>query len=419
MGRKIVTFHPIDVEKVIQILFGFLLFVFPFSIRFLVYEANTYRFGHFNPWVSEFIYLPEVLLVIVFGLWVFHKGFLRSVEMTKRVFPVTLITLFVLNALLVTFWQGDAVLGFFWVWRVLEAGMLSALVAGRVLEPPKMIRILLWGALFQLALGLLQWKLNHSVGLSLLGEPVIGPEVLNVAKMDLADGLKQIRPYGTMLHPNILAAYFLVILFAALDVLKPSQKLPWLVGLGFGIYFTQSLAVLGVAVIALGLWLLFSFLRNAWVRRGLVTVGFLALALVSVWFFIKSDQLSLAVPSFEQRLEQNVISQVLFTARPLGVGTRNFTLEMEGFSERKLQPWEFQPVHNTYFLILNETGAQGLLLLLALIALVLYSWRHGKAIPLLSLLLLAPFDHFLWDSFAGMMLVALAAGFFALENKSA
>jgi len=405
------------VTRVLQILFSIFLFVFPFSFRFLVYEQNAYRFGHFSPWVSEFVYLPEILLVILFGLWVYEKRrrFFASAQNDK--WTLILLTLFVLNALLVTFWRGDVALGLFWIWRVLEIFMLYSLIVGRVLEPPKMIRLLLWGAVFQLALGLVQWKLNHSLGLTLLGEPMIGPQVLNVAKMDLADGFKQIRPYGTFLHPNILAAYFLVILFAALDILKPTQKLPWLLILGFGIYFTQSLAALGVAVVALGLWILFAFLRNAWARRGLVTVGFLALALVNVWFFWNSDQLSLAIPSFEQRLEQNVISQAMLKAHPLGVGVRNFTLVMEKASSRALQPWEFQPVHNTYFLILNEVGPQGLLILLAMIAITFYSWRYGKALPLLLLLLIAPFDHFLWDSWAGMMLVGLAVGFFVLHNK--
>jgi len=80
-------------------------------------------------------------------------------------------------------------------------------------------------------------------------------------------------------------------------------------------------------------------------------------------------------------------------------------------------PWEFQPVHNTYFLILNEVGIQGLILLLMfLLALFDLYWKDGKAIPVFVLLFLAPFDHFLWDSWVGIMLIALVAGFFVMDN---
>ena len=68
-------------------------------------------------------------------------------------------------------------------------------------------------------------------------------------------------------------------------------------------------------------------------------------------------------------------------------------------------------------MILSEVGIQGLIfLILFAIALFDLYWKAGKAIPIFILFLLAPFDHFLWDSWVGMMLVALVAGFFALEN---
>ena len=65
----------------------------------------------------------------------------------------------------------------------------------------------------------------------------------------------------------------------------------------------------------------------------------------------------------------------------------------------------------------NEVGIQGLILLILFIAVLFdFYWKAGKAVPILVLILLAPFDHFLWDSWAGMMLIALVAGFFAVEN---
>ena len=112
-----------------------------------------------------------------------------------------------------------------------------------------------------------------------------------------------------------------------------------------------------------------------------------------------------------------MVSRDLSADYRLGVGVRHYTLDIEKVAAEKLLPWEFQPVHNTYFLMLNETGVQGLLVLLAFL-LFLFDryWKAGKAVPLFVILLMAPFDHFWWDSWVGMMLIGLSAGFFILEN---
>lgn len=409
-----------SVQRSLKISFGIFLFAFPFSLRFLFYEEAAYRFGNFNPWVSEFVYVPEVLLLIIFALWAFlqHKGGWRR----ARPDPVlcVLFALFLLNALVVGLWRGDAVLGLMFVWRMLEGAMLYTLVADRLLPPRKMVSLLLMGAAFQVALGFWQYRLNGSVGLSLLGEPAIGADVLNVAKTDLADGAKQIRAYGTFLHPNILAAYLIAVLLMALDYLSARQKILWLLLIGGGVYLTQSLAAAAVGSAALGLWGLFCLLRTPAARRGIVLLILMALLIGNAWFFYSSHRVQAAAPAFTERLEQNVISRAMLAAHPLGVGPRQFTLAMENHSGRPLKPWEFQPAHNAYFLAANETGLQGLLILLtALFLLIARLSKNGNAIPLLGLLLLAPMDHFLWDSFAGLMLAVLALGFFSLHNQSA
>ena len=114
---------------------------------------------------------------------------------------------------------------------------------------------------------------------------------------------------------------------------------------------------------------------------------------------------------------QNVISLNMFLHKFWGVGVANFTLEMEKFSQIKLLPWEFQPVHNAYFLILNETGIQGLLLLILIIAYMLHSyWKidlsyflrdKARILPLFALIVVASFDHLLWTSWIGPILAGM------------
>jgi hypothetical protein len=394
-------------------------------MRHLVYEMDSYRFGNFNPWVSGFVYAPEILLLFIFALWFYQK--IRDKEVlhfTHRIAWV-LFGLFVANAFAVTFLFGDPFLGALFALRMFEGLAVYWFLSDKVLLPQRAVTFLLLGALFQIVWGYAQWKLNHSLGLYWLGESHLGPEVLGVAKIDLADGIKQIRAYGSFLHPNILAGFLLVVFFIALNYLRNRQILLWLPLFIWGIYLTHSRSALLVGVIGLALFLLFRFSKTLSFKKSVALAIGLTLIVGNAWLFLNHSIVRTLDPSWTERLSQIGISETVFMHRPLGVGVSNFTLEMEKYNSNggpngvgTMLPWEFQPVHNTYYLILNELGAQGLLLLMGLVTFVLWKlWKNANAVPLLVLLMLAPFDHYLWDSFAGMMLVALVAGFFYLENS--
>lgn len=405
-------------NKAIKYLWGAFIFTFPMGLRFIVYEDASYRFGNFNPFVTGFLYLPEILLGIVFILWIIQKLRVTNYKLQMKWSRLWIILiLFILNAGIITLIKGDIVLFGFFLIRIIEAVIIYLLIADQLLPIKTIIRILLFGALLQLIWGWSQWKLNHSLGLAWLGESAIGPNVLGVAKIDLADGIKQIRPYGSFLHPNILAVYLMVIMFVSFSYLKKHHFLFWLIILTAGIYFTQSRAAALVTLIGFGLIVLFTFIKNLRTKKNLSLIILLIFFLGNAWFFQKSQSVTTRDISWQERLEQNTISHNMFWENPLGVGMGNYTLEMENYGDKKFLPWEFQPVHNTYFLILNETGIQGLVLILIAIVLIFYIyWKQGSIIPLFTLILIASFDHFLWDSFVGLILVAIVMGFFRLVN---
>jgi O-antigen ligase len=418
-----------DVKRNIQILFGLFLFLFPFSIRHLVYEQNSYRFGNFNPWVSGFVYWPEILLLATFVLWVVSKVKNKEILHFKNRLLWALVGLFSANAFAITLFFGDPWMAALFVLRIFEAVILYWLLTDNILPPQKTVSILLLAAFLQIVWGFAQWKLNHSLGLVHFGESVLGPNVLGVAKIDLANGLKQVRAYGSFLHPDIFAGYLLVILFIALHYLRKRQALLWIPLFTLGLYFAHSRAAALAGAFGAGAYFLFRSSKSSSFRKSVALALGLALVLSQAWLFMNPSILKTSDPSLKERLDQIQTSESMFLHHPLGVGVSNFTLEMEKYSYSgpnggidsplaKLMPWDFQPVHNAYYLILNETGIQGLLILLAfLIALFWKFWKNANAIPLMILLVLAPFDHFLWDSFAGIMLVALVAGFFAIENS--
>ena len=63
--------------------------------------------------------------------------------------------------------------------------------------------------------------------------------------------------------------------------------------------------------------------------------------------------------STAERLNYLSVSKQMFLEYPFGVGVGNFTKFMQDFSTIKLSPWEMQPVHNAFMLIVNEIGAVG------------------------------------------------------------
>ncbi|MBU0705957.1 O-antigen ligase family protein [Patescibacteria group bacterium] len=405
-------------NRLIRTLWKIFLFTFPFSVHFVLYEQNSYRFGNFSTWVTGFLFLPELLLILTFILWVIQK--IKNKELGKLKTPgwgLALFLLFMVNAGVVTFLRGDMMLYLFFLIRVLEAGAVYVLIRQKLVPHNELITWLLYGAVFQIILAYIQTRLNHSVGLTFIGEQVIGPGVPNVAKTDLADGSKLIRPYGTFLHPNILGVYLLTIFFLSLAYLKKTALLFWVILMSVGIYLTGSQAAQLTLLITVGILLVLSFIKVATQKRAL-SIGLLGLIFFgNLWIYINSASLAWDYPSIQERLLQNVISINMFLHKFWGVGVGNFTLMMEQFSKTKLLPWEFQPVHNTYFLILNETGIQGLIILILIIAYLLHGyWKTGlsyflrdkaRVLPLFALIVVASFDHLLWTSWVGPILAGM------------
>lgn len=422
------------VKKLIQILFGIFLVTFPLSIRWVVYEQASYRFGNFNPWVTGFLYCPEVLLLVIFFLWFVEQirnpayrqagpkpclSAGRSEIRNDSPWLWGLFGLFALNAFVMTFLNGDPLLGALFILRLFEGLILFWLIVDKILAPKNIVAILLLSATLQILWGYFQIKNNGGLGLSLLGESVIGPDVMGVAKMELVDGAKQIRAYGSFLHSNILAAYLLVVFFLSLRYLKYGNKLFWLGLFTWGVYLTHSRAAMLAGGIGLIIYILFGAFKSISFRRAIGIISIILLVVGNFWFFQKSDVIQTRDLSWQERLDQNVMSVEMWFAHPFGVGVRNFTLEMEDVADEKLLPWEFQPVHNTYFLMLNEIGIQGLILFILFLVLFFdFYWKAGAASALFVLLFIMPFDHFLWDSWVGMMLVALVAGFVIVENHN-
>ena len=273
----------------------------------------------------------------------------------------------------------------------------GVIVSGNILERNALTlkRLFVGSMALQGVIAFAQMLLQQSVGLSILGEPLIGPEISGVAKWSLA-GHTLIRAYGTFPHANVLAGFALMALMNLNAV--PKKYRLWvgiLVGIGFVLALSKAAFLAGLIAL-----ILFKKIPK---RRGIPALVILAVTIRLMFPLILEKEF------VQERIQYIKISAEMALEHPEGVGLAQFTDRMQAFTEFKLQPWQFQPVHNIYLLVLNEDGIWALLFLLIGIK---HWWKAGKRTHpmLIAFLIIGLFDHYLITLPQGLLLIGLIVG---------
>lgn len=263
---------------------------------------------------------------------------------------------------------------------------LFAVVVASSAPPLKRIMLTLTLALIANAvLTIGQAIIQNDVGLRALGEFAFSPDTPGVSVVE-AGGLRWVRPYGLLPHPNILAGSLLVGLFAA-STLIFSDRQRW--------------RVLGMVAVALGFGaLLLTFSRAAWIafagggvvilllllrqivrppRRRSVGIALALLIGVGVIFVIAYRPLVSARAGVgEESLELRSVSDRLvltdFALRSIrertgfGVGIGNFPWRASYYISLTTYDMRGDNVHQVYLSAAAELGLYGLVLYLGALA---------------------------------------------------
>lgn len=320
---------------------------------------------------------------------------------------------------------------------------LAAAVGRKFVPAPFLLGSLAASGVFQALVAFFQFRAQGSIGLSLLGEPTLGPLVGGAAKIIVAGGAL-LRGYGTLPHPNVLAAV-LVVAFLATSYFwlrRPGIQKAWHGGAPF-----RSDILLGVALFVVATGLALTFSRAGWFVAGLVaaflaagavarkelriqavryavlsSAALLLVILMLGWALFPRAALSRGEPAVQARLRYNDLGVMLIKERPLGVGIGNqvlYAVERGRYFDLGMRErWQWQPVHNIYLLAAAEVGLLGLVGFLLLFLGALYAaLRHltahkdgwlevgVPAVALGALLALGLFDHYLWTLQPGRLLL--------------
>jgi O-antigen ligase len=291
--------------------------------------------------------------------------------------------------------------------------------------------------LLQAGLGIAQFAAQNTALLSLPGLNWPGP--LRPADhaasvVQLADGYRWLRAYGTLPHPNILGGWLVVFLagLAALYLLNTRHRLGLLALSGLGLAallltFSRS------AWLALGLFALILIVHwRRFERRRLLAlglVGLLGVGLVSMPYreliFTRSGAAQqVRTEDFSSKARLFLLEQSLqfIREKPLGgLGAGASVLEL---ARRAPYGYIVEPVHNVLLLVSSELGLPGGLLALGLAFSVVWSALRARrpeqilfTALVLGLGLIAVFDHYLWSLAPGRLLAALALGLMAGQGE--
>ena len=380
--------------------------------------------------------LAALALIILGGPAAFHNYRLKHTN-HRPVLWLLIFTVLALGSLILAAWP---LLGVgLWLKLVLATSVWFVVVYFK----PSVKPLIRWGvvamALVEAILGIAQFALQKSVGLTALGEAVIAPSIPGVAKISL--GVERvIRAYGTLPHPNILAALLAVglvfLLGWYLSGLKKHRRLEFffwaalpVLLLGLAVTFSRVAIIATVVAVAAILGRTWFKDHSAVSRRQVYAVAGAVLGAGVALFFAFSPLFGARVADLTNQGEGQTLRQFYDTAAQkavseqplLGVGLGNFVPWLHGRWPLTLPDWAYQPSHNTPLLITAEVGGLALIILAIFILSIIWpafrlerrlssAVRRAGLAAVGILLLTSLTDHFLWTNDVGRYLWWLVIG---------
>ncbi len=434
----------ISLKKLEQFLFYFFLFAIPFQARKILY----YPSWPFNEWQAISLYGTDILLAILLIFWMVHElGHfkIKAGDQSYLIYEYFLLIFVLISAVSIInsssqflsvynfIKLGEMVLFFFYLknYAFRRFDIFGSTVA------------LISGGLFQAVIAIGQFWRQKDFGLKLLGESTLNYGLVGIANFISATGTKIIRAYGTTPHPNILAGYLLISIFAFYAAYLGFKKkfrsllhgfpmsLVYAIIL-FGLFFTFSRAVIFIFGVLLLAGFIFTYRYLKEYKKEAINI-ILMTAIFSLVFAV------FYWPEISSRIkisgdDQAVAMRVFYNQESMkshinifGVGIGNFVnwfMDMDS----GLPQWVYQPVHNIYLLIYSETGIFGISSFLLFLFFLLYDffnkvagrrYLYIAALPLIAILMISLVDHFPWTLQQGRLMFWLSAGLVAFYGNKA
>lgn len=422
----------LKLEKLVFYLFIFLL---PFQTRKIIYQWG----GSFNEWTSVYLYLTDILVLSLFFFWFIRKRkdrFLKEpLKLINLKEPGFWLAVFLIFSLFSLIQSANMKLGFYsWI-KLLELTVLFFYLKHnfkKLFNFKKLSYIFIASGLFQSLIAIGQYFQQKSLELKFLAESPLSPEIAGVAKI-IIEGVKAIRVYGTLPHPNILAVFLFFLIFLLYFLwLKENYSFKRYLFLSvslflfcFALFLTYSRLIIFTLIISSIIYFLLSFRKNKKKIVFLFLILLFSFSLISffAWpeilsrFNISSQEQSVGLRLFYAQISFLIIQEYPLT----GIGLGNFVWEIR-MMLNLFYSWLHQPVHNIYLLIASETGLIGLFFFFMFLYQLLRRFIKRKEFLLIALLFsflfIGLFDHFFWTLQQGQLIFWILLSFASIKNFS-
>jgi O-antigen ligase len=434
---------PLRAEKALRSIYAFLVGLIPVSLCFWYYRTLG-EFSHqrvYFTYDNALFFLSDALALLAVIIWISIKiaqpritNYKLRFHPAQQSFILLLFVLFLLASLSIL-WSSD--------WRTslyisLHLWLVFLLILS-LRDWRDAWKPVMFGFCVALSIQILTGFIGFAsqstafiAPLDTIWPGLLDPSTRGASVVELPDGLRILRAYGTLPHPNILGGFAFVSLLGPASLFLNNRK-PG--------YLALLLFIPGIALLAI------TFSRAAW-------LALTAFSLVLLWKSKYFDRkrlailLTLSALSFTLTLfpyRQLVAARTINTTshseefsfigrawlsqeatnmireRPLmGAGIGSFIIQLAG---RAGEGYVIEPVHNILLLVGAELGIPGLLLMTALaisFAYGLSTIQNPNAIlagaTITGLGVIGLFDHYLWTLAPGRLMLGLVLGLWAGQS---
>lgn len=392
-------------------LYHFLILCFVASL--CIFHGKVFGVGFIRNSQSDFLtkqfYLADILLAILVIFYSLHKKAFDGANI-------------ILILLVLTTWflipHGNAY-SYYSIVRVIEY-VLCFYILYHVKKKDFIYKTVSALAVIESVIGIIQFHLKHSIGLHVLGEPIFNTASTGIAKIDLSNGLKVVRAYGTFSHPNSLGAFLVISLaFTTYLIFKKKKPVYYLnlliILIGITVTFSRA-AFLATAIYIIGfilhlVWKRITPNRTTWAYASVV-IAAIIISFVSYGTYL-GKRATIYDSSTTQRLQYDKEGIEIGEQHPIfGIGYGNMIYAMDKIIPQSQPSWAVEPPHNYFIIVSDETGSVGLALFVIFLIYIFSSYmKNFKKLKTLenpleivslfwlfiSLLVLMQFDHYFYD----------------------
>lgn len=428
-------------QKTWKWLFYVTIFLLPIQTRYIFNEDVVLEYWRWS------VYGIDILVVLLMIMSFFGNQKINSQKTdNKKLFHCCITTLLIIYSFASIIWAPDKLISLYKSLIILEAIALAWIITKTNISRASLSIAFISGVVFQAGVGIWQFVTQEVIGFKWLGIASHVPETLGVSVVEFGDE-RWLRAYGALPHPNILGGFLVIgILFMLGYVLNEKEIIVSKIWIKRNILVYTSLVVMAV-----GLFVTFS--RSAWLALFVgisvmtvivvrskesqkveyakaVFVFLISLFLISFLYWpIVNARLTggsrLEVKSKIERISSIKDGwEIIQNNWVLGVGAGNYTKELKRKYPNQ-QIHFYQPVHNTWLLILAEHGiiGFGLILFLCFYVFMFLKKKNSEISEAswavsCSLLIITLFDHYLFSIHAGLLFTGFVIGLIFLDQNT-